>query len=459
MTTLERAPPSTSRRNISEAIAASLRSLAAPPTAPARIRAAVEAYETESERIISWVQLAGVGVFAALYVATYAAFEVHPTFEPVPVVLLFYSGFTLWRLRPTREGTLSTRQQYASAALDIFLLTALIGAFPRQYGEPAALYLKAPTLFYVYILIALRALRFDPRLVLFTGVAAALGWALLTAIAALDGAPTTGDYRVYMTSLALLPGAELEKIAGILATTGVLALGVDRARALLFRTATEEAATADLSKFVGRDAAERIRASDEGVKAGDGEIRRAAIMFVDLRGFTPATRTMPPRDVIALLQEYHSRLLPLIERGGGSVDKFLGDGILVSFGAARESGRECADAVETAFAVDAEALRWRDERLRTGKPPLDVGIALASGDVVYGAVGHGDRLEYTVIGEPVNLAAKLEKRAKAENARIIATKGVVKDAGDQGFPAAPLRRIAGGKVEGVLEPVDFEVLA
>jgi adenylate cyclase len=459
MTALESARPSTSVKNISEAIAAALRSLAAPPTAPARIRAAVQSYELESERIISWVQLAGVCIFAALYVATYAAFEVHPAFEPVPVVLLFYSGFTLWRLQRSREGTLSIGQQYASAALDVALLTALIAAFPRQYGEPAALYLKAPTLFYVYILIALRALRFDPGLVLFTGVAAALGWALLTVIAALDGAPTTGDYRVYMTSLALLPGAEMEKIAGILATTGVLALGVDRARALLFRTATEEAATADLSKFVGRDAAERIRASNDGVKSGDGEIRRAAIMFVDLRGFTPATKTMAPRDVIALLQEYQSRLLPLIERGGGSVDKFLGDGILVSFGAARESGRECADAVETALAAAAEALRWRDERLRTGKPPLDVGIALASGDVVYGAVGHGDRLEYTVIGEPVNLAAKLEKRAKAENARIIATSGVVKKAGDQGFPAAPLRRVAGAMVEGVSGPLDLDVLA
>lgn len=403
--------------------------------------------------------MAGVAVFASLYAATYAAFDVHHAIEPVPVALLFYGAFTLWRLRRSLEGRLSTRLQYASAAIDVAALTAMIAAFPYQYGEPAALYLKAPTLLYVFMLIALRALRFDPGQVLFTGAAAAAGWTALVVCAAIEGAPLTADYRVYMTSLSLLPGAELEKIAAILATTGILALGVGRARALLFRTAAEEAATADLSKFVGRDAAEKIRASRDGIASGDGEIRQAAIMMIDLRGFTPATREMAPRDVIALLQEYQSRLLPVIERGGGAVDKFLGDGILVSFGAARDSGRECADALETALSAAAEVARWRKEREAAGAAPIDAGIALARGPVVYGAVGHGDRLEYTVIGEPVNVAAKLEKFAKSAKARVIATADLVAAAGLQGFPAAPLRSLKGVQIDGIDVPADVDVLA
>lgn len=459
MTTSESVRPSISPKNIFDALKTASARIASPPSAPPRIRVAVEAYEAQSERIIGWIQLAGVLFFAALYAATYAAFDVHPAIEPVPAALLFYAGLTLWRLQHSYRSRLSVFQQYASAALDIALLTALIAAFPYQYGEPPALYLKAPTLLYMFILIGLRALRFDPGLVLFAGVAAAAGWFVLVVFAAVDGAPLTADYRVYMTSLSLLPGAELEKIAAILATTAILALGVDRARSLLFRSATEEATSADLSKFVGRDAAERIRASRDGIRAGDGEIRQAAIMFIDLRGFTPATRDMAPRDVIALLQDYQSRLLPVIERGGGAVDKFLGDGILVSFGAAHATGRECADAVETSLAVAAETVRWRVERDRVGKAPLDVGIALASGDVVYGAVGHGDRLEYTVIGEPVNLAAKLEKHAKIASARIIATSGIVRLAEIQGFPAASKRSLAAARVDGIKEPVDLEVLA
>lgn len=457
--TLAIARLSISPTNIFSAAKSSVVSILASPGAPARIKAAVDAYEAQSERIVGWIQLAGVAVFGSLYAATFSTFDVHRRIEPVPIALAVYGAFTLWRLRCAYSGRLSIGQQYASAAIDIVVIVAMIASFPYQYAAPAAMYLKGPTLLYVFILIGLRSLRFNPALVLFTGALAAAGWAGLALWAAIEGAPLTGDYRVYMSSLSVLPGAELEKIGAIAMTTLVLALGVDRARQLLFRTAAEEAASADLTKFVGREAAARIRSSTEGIKAGDGEIRRAAIMFIDLRGFTNATKHLPPRDVIALLHDYQSRLLPAIERGGGTVDKFLGDGILVSFGAARVTGEECAEAVETALAVIAEIDRWKSDRFRSGEPPLDVGVALAVGDVVYGAVGHGERLEFTVIGDAVNLAAKLEKHAKAENARLLATAEIVAEAGTQGYPRRPLRSIRSASIAGVSGPIDLAVLA
>lgn len=457
--TLANVRPSISPTNIFNAVKSAIASMLQSPAAPARIRAAVDAYEMQGERIVGWIQFAGVAVFALLYAATFSTFEFHRPVEPVPVALALYAAFTLWRLRCAYAGRLPIGHQYASAAIDIAVLFALIASFPIQYGEPPAMYLKGPTLFYVFILIGLRALRFDPAQVLFTGALAACAWAILTITAAFHGAPLTADYRIYMTSLSILPGAELEKIGAIAATTIVLALGVDRARGLLFRTAAEEAASGDLSKFVGRDAAARIRASGAGIKAGDGEVRRAAIMFIDLRGFTKATTDLPPRDVIALLQEYQARLLPVIERGGGSIDKFMGDGILVSFGAARVTGQECAEAVETALAIIAEADRWMALRLESGKAPLDVGVALSVGEIVYGAVGHGERLEYTVIGDAVNLAAKLEKHAKAENARLLVTAEVVAGADAQGYPRRPIRSISAALVDGVASPVSLSVLA
>ena len=456
---LASAQASIARRNIFDDAKRALAALLAQPAAPARIRAAVEAYEAHSERIIGWFQLAGVGLFITLYAATYAAFDVHMGVEPAPAALAVYAAFTAWRLTVSYGEGLARWQQYASAAIDVAVLTAMIWAFPFQYGEPPALYLKAPSLLYVFILIGLRALRFDPGQVLFTGLLAVLGWCALTLYAGFQGAPLTGDYPTYMSSLSLLPGAELEKIAAIAAFTFVLALGIHRARTLLFRTATEETAAADLSKFVGRDAAQLIRSSRDGVQAGDGETRLAAIMFIDLRGFTPATKGMAAKDVIALLQEYQSRLLPVIERGGGSVDKFLGDGILVSFGAARASSRESADAVETALAVSAEAARWRADRIRAGQAPLALGVALSVGDIVYGAVGHDDRLEYTVIGDAVNIAAKLEKHAKVANAEIIASKETLVRARAQGFSGAPVRELNAALVDGAAASVDLVVLA
>lgn len=445
--------------NIFKSASSALEASVFSPAAPARIRGSVEAYEAQSEKIISWTQLLGVVIFASLYAVTYSGFSVHRQVEPVPTALALYGGFTLWRLRCAYRGGLSRRQQYASATIDILVLIALIASFPYQYGESAALYLKAPTLFYAFAIIALRTLRFDPGQVLFTGVAAACGWTVLVAIAALDGVPLTGDYREYMRSLSLLPGAELEKLAALLATTIILALSVGRARALLFRTATEEAASADLSKFVGRDAAGRIRASSDGVKSGDGEIRRAAIMFVDLRGFTKATKDLTPRAVIGLLQEYQSRLLPIIERGGGTVDKFLGDGILVSFGASAATERESAMAVNTAYAIVDAVDHWKSERTQRGEPPLDICIALTVGDVVYGAVGHGDRLEFTVIGDPVNLAAKLEKHAKSERARILSSTEAAERAAAQGCHHAPVRIVNDAVVDGAAAPVSLAIFA
>jgi adenylate cyclase len=291
-----------------------------------------------------------------------------------------------------------------------------------------------------------------------TGGLAALGWALLSANAVAHGAEITQSYPHYMTSLALLPGAELEKIAAILAFTAVLALGVARARGLLIRTAIEEAAAKDLSKFVGRDAAAKIRASSEGVKAGDGDLREAAIMFVDLRGFSAAAKALPPQGVIALLQDYQRRFVPLIEAGGGSVDKFLGDGILVSFGAASRTGTECADAAKSALVLLHEANAWRAELNMTSNSSLDVCVALAAGEIIYGAVGYGDRLEYTVIGDAVNLAAKLEKHAKTEHARVIATADFVARARRQGFDVPVVRRSVGAVVDGAPEAIDLAIL-
>lgn len=458
MTTSGAVPRSTSRRNIFDRLLAAAGIDRASHAAPARVRAAIARHEARSEILVGWFQLAGVLVFAALYAASYAAFDVHAAVEPAPVALALYAGATALRLRAAHTGALTRPWQYASIVADIALFVALMASFPLQYGLPPALYLKAPTLSYVFVLVALRALRFDPAQVLVAGALAAAGWAALAVHAAAAGAEITGSYPRYMTSLSLLPGAELEKIAAISAFALVLALGVARARSLLVRTIVEETATADLSKFVGGAAAAKIRASRDGVQSGDGELVDAAIMVIDLRGFSAAASALGPRGALMLLQDYQRRFVPLIEAGGGAIDKFLGDGILVSFGAARASATACADALRAAMALFAEARRASAVPL-AGAPELEVCIALAAGEVVYGAVGFDTRLEYTVIGDAVNVAAKLEKHAKSQRALVIATADFAAAAARQGFAPAIARKIDGAVVDGLSRPVDLAIFA
>lgn len=442
-----------------EPIRTAIRDLRRPPRPGPRICEAIAEAERTSEILVSWVQLAGVGLFAVLYLASHTAFTGRAGFEPVPMLLSAYGCFVLWRMRRAYAGALTVRLLSLSAVADVAVMTGAIWAFTLQYEAPPALYLKAPTLCYVFILIALRALRYDPGHVVLTGVLAAAGWLILVIIAAHAGAPITSDYVAYMTSLSLLWGAEFEKIAAILAVTAVLALAVARARNLLIRTAVEETAAIDLARFLDPSAARRVRGAQSALKPGDGELVAAAIMFLDLRGFSAAAATLPPREVIALLEDYQRRFVPLVEKGGGAVDKYLGDGILVSFGAARRTDRACAEALAIVPSLIAASDDWNAQRKAHGLMPLEVAVAITAGDVVHGVIGAGDRLEYTIIGDAVNVAAKLEKHAKREGARVIATQAVLDRAASQGVACTPRRLLPMSRVEGVALPLDLAVLA
>jgi adenylate cyclase len=427
-----------------------------PPMPPERVLRAIREAESVSEILVGWVQLVGVAFFLVLYAVSLPAF-MSMGLQPVPIALVLYAGFVAWRLNRAYADALTPRLLSLSAIIDIGVLMLLIWSFTLQYDQPAALYLKSPTLLYAFILIALRALRFAAGHVLLTGVAAIAGWFVLVLIAA-HGAPLATDYPTYMTSLSVLWGAEAEKMVALFGVTVVLALAVSRARVLLTRTAVEETAARDLSRFLDSGAAKRVRSAAAELKAGDGELKPMAIMFLDLRGFSVAAATLAPHQVIALLQEYQSRFVPIVEGAGGSVDKYLGDGILVSFGGEHRGG-EAADPFSIVPALLRAGDDWAEERARAGLPPLAVAVAITHGDVVHGVIGHDDRLEFTVIGDAVNVAAKLEKHAKQEGARVIATMAAFERARAQGSAIAALRAVPAARVEGVGEPIDLVVIA
>jgi len=237
---------------------------------------------------------------------------------------------------------------------------------------------------------------------------------------ALD-AGITRDYVLYLTSNRILIGAEVDKILSLSAFTLVLAVAITRARSLLVRSVAEGTAARDLSRFFAPEIARQITASERRIAAGHGEPREAAILNLDLRGFTRLAQTVTPDEAIALLADYQGRMVPLIQANGGSIDKFLGDGILATFGAAVPPTSHAADALRAVDAVMADVDAWNAARTAAGQAPLRVGAAVATGRIIFGAVGDETRLEYTVIGEAVNLSAKLEKATKDEGVRALAT--------------------------------------
>lgn len=134
-----------------------------------------------------------------------------------------------------------------------------------------------------------------------------------------------------------------------------------------------------------------------------GELRHVSMLFCDIRGFTAITEGMPPAEVIEMLNEHMTALTDVAYEHGGIVDKFVGDLIMVLFGAPRSTGSDGLQAVQCAQAM----LERRRELNQTSKHSLEMGIGIATGSVVAGCMGSDQRLSYTVIGHRVNLASRL----------------------------------------------------
>jgi adenylate cyclase len=424
---------------------------------PDRVVRAIRRQEENSEILVGWMQIAAILFFAIFYSLAPKAFAPDVRFAPVPVTLGTYALFTALRLLLAYRGALRTWFLTISVVIDIVVLMVTIWSFHLQYDQPPTLYLKAPTLLYVFIIISLRALRFDPRWVILTGTSAALGWLVLV-VYALHGesmsAVLTHSYVEYATSLKLLVGAEVDKIVSIVMVTAVLAVVVVRARRLFVRSVADEAAAIELSRFFAPDVAETIIDADEAIRPGVGLLRTAAAMFIDLRGFTTLS-TMEPTSLVGMLGEYQALVVPIIRSHRGSVITYLGDGIMVTFGATRESNTCAADALAATEEL-VEALRlWAEGRRVKNLPSPEAGIGVAWGTVIYGAIGTEDRLEYAVIGDPVNRAAKLQALTKTLGARALVAGVAWAMAIEQGFQSLrPHQRHQACALAGLAEPIE-----
>ena len=136
------------------------------------------------------------------------------------------------------------------------------------------------------------------------------------------------------------------------------------------------------------------------------------VLFCDMRGFTPLAERLGPEEVVALLNEFYTLMIDTTFKEEGILDKFLGDGVMAIFGAPILHEDHSIRAVRTALAMQAGVTELARRRIAQGKDPVAVGIGVSAGEVVAGTVGTEDRMEYTVIGDSVNLAARLESNAK-----------------------------------------------
>jgi adenylate cyclase len=185
--------------------------------------------------------------------------------------------------------------------------------------------------------------------------------------------------------------------------------------------ALTRSSSALLDTYVGHKTGDRVRAGN--IRRGDTAAIRAAIWLSDMRGFTFLADRAPPQALVDTLNLYFDCQVPAITAHGGEVLKYIGDGLLAIFpvAGAVDAGKACAEAL--AAAHEARAAVANVEGLRFG-------LALHLGDVLYGNIGSGDRLDFTCIGPAVNLAARLEKVAAREGRAVVASKDFAEHCGD-----------------------------
>ncbi len=421
----------------------------------------MEALQYRSELLVAAMQLS---VIALLFLVNYLTPAGYSPDTPVRSAQLGLSLFTILVL--VRLWFAYTKQLTRiflgfAVVAEMALLLFTIWTYYFQYETTAIVNLKNSHFTYIFVLISLRALRFEPIWVLLSGLTGAIGWSLIVVQALIKSGLTklTWDYVTYASTRSIYLGEELNKVLCILLVTGIIALVVKYARALLHEAVSQAIAAKDLSRFFDRGIAEKITQSEKIPAAGFGETRQAAILFTDMRGFTKISEVLSANDLIALLAEYQNLLVPIIQKHNGTIDKFIGDGIMASFGAVTSSNTFAVDALNAVDDIIMAVKKWNATRQQNKADAVLIGMGVAVGEIVFGIIGNKERLEYTVIGEASNLAAKLEKQNKIEHTQALTTQLTFTQAIKQGYKGTNKEQRLACSVVGIEEPVNLVVLA
>ncbi len=354
-------------------------------------------------------------------------------------VLPFYAAFLLFAV--FELSVLRLLNGRLAQGRDVPYVRRYIGAFVETSLPTVALYLQmgtmgpaealafvAPLVYFIFIILS--TLRLDFWLSTFTGLVASVqlfGMAMFyhPAQFANDPVPTVGFH--FVRSLVIL-------VCGMLA--GAVGMQLRRQFEASIEAATARDRVTNLfGQHVSPQVVERLMA--EGASTAS-DIRRVAVMFVDFRSFTAAARSRSPQDVVDRLDGAFAVLVDILDRHGGIVNKFLGDGFLALFGAPFEAH----DAAHRAVAAAREMLAANERANKGSSWPLRIGIGIHFGEVVAGNIGSPRRKEYTVIGDTVNFASRLESLNKEFDSQLLVSAAVRDALGEDGGDAVPLGEVA-----------------
>ncbi len=364
-------------------------------------------------------------------------------FLPAVVFELLLCGLLAYYQR--KGVTPSLVLTYATALAETSFPTAVLLVLSHAMDPLVALTLAATHLYYFFILLA--TLRLTPRLCVFTGLVAAIEYMALAVTFELKAPAADG---INLTNMPLhMWKATLYALAG--AVAAFVASQIRKQVASALQSLEKEKHVRDVfGKHVSPQVVDQLLRQDV---AADGEVRHVCVMFLDIRDFTARSSKLQPEDVVAYLNMLFDFMIECVNRHGGIVNKFLGDGFMAVFGAPISDGCDSQNAVAAAREIleRVEAVNAFGDG-----EPTRVGIGLHTGPVLAGTVGSTLRKEYTIIGDTVNLASRIEGLNKQFGSCLLISEEVWREIGCAENCACALGPVA---VKGKADPVNVYRLA
>lgn len=300
----------------------------------------------------------------------------------------------------------------AFVVIDAALVVAL---FHEHLFSTSGLFdhnLTTAALAIAFLLLHHVALRLTPRLVAIFSTIVVAGWLSLLVVTAalhqLDHELKSAPQPPYWSEGALAVSFGFASLVAFLLT---------RDHGILLRQAIKsEHRRHALSRFFSPRV---VAGLQTGTISTALERREAAVIFVDLRSFTTFAETATPHDLAELLIEYRQHVTRLVFEWGGTVDKFIGDGVMAVFGYPVPAANDAQQALSCALRLGVVLDDWKSQRRSDGKAALDAGIGLHVGPVIGGIIGSSNHDEFTVFGDAVNVAERLERLTKTLSASIV----------------------------------------
>ncbi len=422
-----------------------------------RLTKAFEAEEREGE-----VLAIRGRTYSLLSIAALLAFVV-----PFPEVL-FYHGllavfvlFGLINYWLTKRGLMRRWLEYLFVAVDFALLSVTL-LLPNPFAEVITvpqMQLRTGNFIYFFVLLCGLAFSYRPRMMLWGGVIGAISWsvgALLIVMLpettiSVDESASRGEILAAILAPTYVDlGFRVQEVVVLLIVAGLLATIVERSRKLVMRQVSSERERGNLARYFPPTMVDRLASMD--APLSQTREQNVAVLFADIVGFTRWSEDRSPTEVIAFLREVHSRLESAVFEHDGTLDKFIGDGVMATFGTPETGPDDAANALGALRTILESFDAWNASRANEGEDPVGISVGIHYGPVVVGDIGTERRLEFAVLGDTVNVASRLEQLTRSVGCRAVVSDNLVaavRKAVNEDVAAKVLDGLQGGASEDI----------